>query len=389
LQALRELHDAIDTFENLRQRLGKNTDSTLAQLLTDFEAALNDDKEGLARSMATAAGKLAQLAADESLRDRYLHLRARFEVKYGNSDEALRIQRVTFLRTLSSGPFVNNDMINRMGNFVTILWANGRSAEARRMTRAARELLHDNPKSEQWRYILDAAEGTTAMELGDLPTAITAYTSTYNKLPEPQRHVVEAYRRMALFVSGTMSFEALDLLELTHRIQAVAMLRMAAIEETSKSLKRALAKYTGAGPTLAGQDLLTTQHIRCLADAIKGDSGALKRFQEFAQKERFKDRLPTVLHDFVIAVYVCQVARLAGNRDVALDHLMQAEKEFCGLDSEITPPIWLRIIHTRNALELIPLKAKSAAQRNLRARVKEFVDDYISRGYVLLKDFPA
>ncbi|MCB9893188.1 MAG: hypothetical protein H6839_01915 [Planctomycetes bacterium] len=368
---LRDLNDALESFEQVREQLARQSRSTYARVLDDWNKAITTQHRARATRLAKAAEQVGRLCPDPVLNRRHERLRGSYEYLAGNIHRALVHRRRAFFQAVSETGEIDEQALVEAFGVVVTLDAAGLVDDAIRFAEAALKL---SPRAGEfgnygrcigaYGWVLVQA-GRLRKGMGMLATALSLGLG-----PEARQNSVYGMA-YALYLSGTIDLPAAaDMLEPTPlNLQRVMFLcpwtRDPRIpEELLRRHDRIPSEEaTSPGERIARAHMLSLQgkHARAM-EVWKG-----------AEEDDFVRNHNAIGLDFVLSVMKTQLLRAAGATADARLALGEAERQRTAAGDGVTlDPNWCRV-HWRNVIAL-------ESSGRMRTRANEFAKSCAKRG---------
>jgi tetratricopeptide (TPR) repeat protein len=381
LSVLRELNDALTSYEQLKAKLNEHSRDIFAQVLKDWRAALDSDNEERAIALRKAAEQVSRLCEDRALEFQFLSLLARHHYKFADLRQVPDIQRRVFLHTLGSD--LDEASFNEARLLVSSLESLGRSEEAERVARALIALAEKNgPKWKNWAMLL-ALHGTQLLALRDLKAAVSRlHEAIHMGAGEAARHWLHS----CYFFMGTLSAQEYRKGEPFSETRADMSVRYSLWLEEVDAINAAIADYEKArmGTTHTGR--FEPTHGKFLVRAITHREKRV--YTEYWQAVKATPFFDITIRPWNVCLrdWACQLARYTG-RSEALKDLSEADTELLAFPPDVRMPMHLEATHHRNALELINENERDAGLAAMRARAVMFFREHIAKGYGFLENY--
>jgi tetratricopeptide (TPR) repeat protein len=382
LKVLRELNDAMQTYERLRQKLNAHSEPIFRQLLTDLARVLDKFETDRGREIMKATEQVARLCDNALLTRQLLRLQAQLKFLEGDHVRALGFQRQLMLHPLAGGEIVNDENLQTVYRLVLTLHTLNQHAEALRVCDAAIALMP--PEAKDWPFypMLAFMRGRLKAELGDLIEGLSIMVqhapSGNERLQRALKfwltgHLLRAgllSRKDAFAYGEDMSPKGVMLLDFACAMEDPAYLKQAcdfALDEKQAKLGDL------SRPPLYGPILLR----------------AMTRHDKHAPAE-FKSMLPKFVDDYAALpeIFTCQLWRMLENRKAARAEFEAAQARLNALPKGRWVDVLTRAIHHKNALWL-GANETSGPLAQARDKAKTFFEEHIAKGFVCLKGLPS
>ena len=361
---LRDLNDALESFELVREQLARQSRATYARVLDDWGKAINDQHKLRSTRLAKAAEQVGRLCPDPVLNRRHERLRGSHEYLAGNIHRALVHRRRAFFQAVSETGEINEQALVEAFGVVVTLDAAGLVDNAIRFAEAALKL---SPRAREfgnygrcigvYGWVLVQA-GKLRKGMGMLATAISLGLN-----PDVRQNSVYGMA-YALYLSGSIDLcAAADMLEPSRlNLQRVMFLcpwtRDARLPE---ELLRRHDRIASDEPTSPGERIARAHLL-----SLQGKQDKAMQIWKGAEEDDFVRNHNAIGLDFVLSVMKTQLLRAGGRVKEARQELASCERLRVNAGEGVTlDPNWCRV-HWRNAIAL-------ETGGRIRTRANEFV----------------
>lgn len=358
LKVLRELNDAMQHYETLRERLNKQTAPFFTELLDTYERALLNSEIERADELRKALTQVSRLCDDAALARQFTRAQAYHEHFFGAADKAIELQRKVLRIDLTTPGAVTARMCSEAHNFALTLRGFGKLREARAICRAMHTLGKQAGVDKALLGLL-YIEGSIDVALGDLAEGLPKMTLSYTAM-EPDNRA----RSSAAWLRALMSTDSLTLaqaFDLKPDLDSVApmLLQYAVWLEDALMLDRACKECIGQGGR-AQPNTPEAAQARALLALLKKEK-APQLEESLAQAEALAARAKSARGRFILLAPAIQLARAAGRRDWAVKRWREAKAALAELPPDIDIEIWHLATWWREAarLNLEPDNAKA------------------------------
>jgi hypothetical protein len=380
LKVLRELSDALTTYEKLRQDLNTRTAPIFKQVLADYWKALEKWDFERADELRKAASQVARLSDDEKLAAEFDRTRAFHAYLQQDETQAILLQRRVFQRMLPAGMLLDDRAMREAFNFATTLQGSSRMQEAWRVCQATLLMAPEEMRGSSIVRFISALCGFVETELGDVRSGLSRIQAS---LPQPDERMRPSQQSMlvhCLMFSGAISFEAACAMGPISPAHSQGMLVRSIYEDTREALELACETFIDNGPMALGESVFICTYTRSLLAALKDN--ARKQAKEFLAgplvKER--ERAKGFTERFDNALFAMRMSRALGD-DAGFRHwMLEAARVWDSVPKEINIGLLGRSILCKNAL-LLPADVKTAELAALRAKASAFFKDLFAKGY--------
>jgi len=373
LRVLRELNEALLTYEKLRERLNTHSVPLFKQLLGDLARVLDRFEIHKAAELFKAAEQVARLCDEPQLQRELLALQAQYQTFNGDNNAAAEYQRRMILHPLSRGHIVDEQTLVACFRLALNLHALQRRQEALQVCEAAAIL--QPAAATQWpaHPMLHFMRGRLKAELGDLVEGIAIMMRELPLPTKPRQDALRVWVMTHLLRGGMLRFEDAFAFGDDNGVKAMILMHFACWLETIDAVKRAnnfalgrhaeklgeLERPALYGPFL--QRALEHKDRRAPAEFAKiaGRSG-----DEFAQHPE---------------VYLTQLWRVIGDKKQCRNAYAAACKKLAALPLGVSVDLLVQGLHHRNGLWL----------GQDTAAATDFFKRYADRGFQCFKGVAA
>lgn len=368
LKVLRELNDALGTYDRLRAKLNVQSRDLFAQLVGDLSRSLDKFKVQPAAELLKAAQQVARLCDDPDLHRQLLVQQARYHYTQLEFDKALGCQRRLVTHLLAEDGLAGESGCQNAVNLVLTLFTLSRYDEALRTCEAALKLMP--PAARGWTAftVLMFLKGRLMAEQGDLLPGLAIMTGELGRggPPEPAMRVwVLAQLLRANLVRPLDAFAFGD----DSPAKPLVILEHACWLEDPAFLKRACdfwqdPRFDQLGD-LARPKVLGPLLLRAMTTK---DRTVIREFG--AMHERCLDDCRLYPQ-----VFVTQLHRALGDRKAALRAFENARRNLAAIPDGRHIGLLTRATHHRNALWL----------NQHEAEARKFFADHMARGFACFR----
>jgi len=376
LRVLRELNDALVSYEGLRKKLDTHSVPIFKQLLLDLANSLNQFKLQHAADLRKAAEQVARLCDDRQLQRRLIELQAHDEYLAGREQEALKYHRALMLEPLVHGSILTLENCRTIYRMILILDTLGRLPEALRTCEAVIALSDE--ESDAWEDMasLRFLRGRLLAKLGNLHEGLAQMVRWLPRTPKYIERAFKLWIMPHMLNAGTLSPD--EAFEYGDHIppKAIAILRHASWLEEPGFLRRALDYLTDKRMQQLGEMRQADNYERLLLRAIEQrDKSVLRECADTVAGMYIEYRHPQ-------AVYRTQLLRLLNMRPQARRELLKADAEFGRLPRATPPEPTTAAIHHRNVVLLTKAGDKGELAQ-LRKRSIAWFEQQVSNGFIV------
>jgi hypothetical protein len=364
LKVLRELNDALQNYEQLRERMNAHSRKLLAGMLDELREALARLDLTRAQDIRPAATQVARLCDDDLLRRDLSKLESHIEYLSGNYAGATKFQRRVFMHALMEGDITEPEF-EELVRYLLTLNSLGRTREASRSAEAALHLFADSGFDMTWLEFFAAKLQT---QLGNLREGMARMQAALPRLAGKRLAAAQADMAMAMLQAGTIDVPAAIAYGEDIMDKAVNIIRFATWQADARNLKLACEYHDSERvQRVRGKQARLTYPFLALR-ALQGDGRVIAEW-----KAQWPKSL-TPLQQFDAEADLAQLNLLLGRKPAALRHVHAARERLRALPPDTAVDLLgLASLH-RAALEL---KAGKAAESEARA----FFAERVSRGY--------
>jgi transcriptional regulator with XRE-family HTH domain len=380
-KALRELDDALRSFERIRSRLNEQTAEVFGQLMDGLQHEIEQRKEGAARTSMKSIEQIARLCDDPELQLRRLRMEARFHFEFGDLPTALELQRAVFYRVLARGHEIETADVDDAVKLVVSLESVGRFREALGFVRAVQAILETTGREPALLPRLSGLEGRLLLSLRELGEALRVLHRAI-----AGRANANLTLQIAYCWAGTLSLDEFRRSDPRDDVRADFTIRLALWTEDADLLRATLADLERARLGATDTPRLEPAVARALLAALAGDKSAPAQFEQALEAATYMvhDRPPW---NVSLPSWRCQLYRLVGNRKQALHWLRATNEQVIEFDPALVLPPQVEVLHHRNALELIAPNERNADLQAMRRAAKEFFAAMLGRGYRMFEAY--
>ena len=348
---LRELNDALEAFERVRERLARQSRETYVQVLDDWNAAIGARDKAACARLAKAAEQVSRLCPDEELTRRHEQLRGAHEYVAGSVERALLHRRRSFYYSLTQSGEVDERVLVEAFSVVVTLDAIGRTAEAARFGEAALKLATGAASWANYGRCVGAL-GWVQIQLGNLRRGMhltaQALARPLNSVSRQNCLVSMVY---AQFLAGALELPLAAQMLAPEKINFERVFFFSPWASTADALEKMLVQYNalrGELPVGPGARIARTQMLSLQGKHDK----ALEVWAEAENDQEARDHNPSGGLDFTLRVMRTQLLRRAGREKEARNAFEVAEAARKAVPTGITLDLNWRRVHWRNALAI-------------------------------------
>lgn len=351
LKVLRELNEAMQHYETLRERLNKQTAPFFGELLDTYERALLNSEIERAEELRKALTQVSRLCDDAALARQFTRAQAYHEHFFGNREKAAELQRKVFRIDLTTPGAITARACFEAHNFALTLRGQGRQREARALCQAMLVLGRQaNVEPAHSLLGLTFVEGSVDLALGDLEEGVAKVMTSYARMPASERATSTSGWLRAALCTQSLTLEQALAMKTDPDVTAPLLLQFAVWLEAAALLEIACRECIGGGGRVPPNTLEAAQ-AKALLDALK-QSGkqAVNEVLERVQREAadFTDAHAR----FLTLKFGTQLARAAGKRSQAARLWHEAAAALAKLPPDIDIEVWHWATHWRDGLSL-------------------------------------
>jgi tetratricopeptide (TPR) repeat protein len=360
-QNLRDLNDALESFERVREQLARQSRETYVRVLDDWEKAIAArDKPQCAR-LFKSAEQIARLCPDAALSRRHERVQGNHEYTAGNVERALVHRRRAFFSALPDNGEVDDAALNEAFSVVLSLDSLGRVGEAARFAKAALTLAN-NPSRfpSYWRCI--GAYGWVLIQGGHMRKGMGLTATALSHLPPVgARQKCQFSMAYAMFLTGGADLrQAGEMVEPTvgHLQSLLFLSPWSRDQEPLGNLLARVAKLRTDHPLLPGWRIGRAHQL-----SLQGRHDAALKVWHEAESDQGARAHNAIGLDFALCAMRAQLLRAAGRESEALHAIRETEAARKAVPKTVSFDLnWSRI-HWRNVLAIGSARLKQQAER--------------------------
>ncbi|MCB9893355.1 MAG: hypothetical protein H6839_02780 [Planctomycetes bacterium] len=380
---LRELGDALDTYERLREKMNSKSRPLLSELvdrLVECNAEMQLERSARVRK---AAQQVSRFCDDPELLRRFDSAQAFHEHLSGHVDAALAIHQRLFASRLAEGGLQDVQACDAAANYVLALRDSGRFREGLRVAEAAMLLVSDDVRETDLFIELECIAGAFQMELGDLSAGLARIQRAYQRTTPTQRGFVAIFLARVELLADLATLRDLRMRDFPSRGRTRMLIRQAALLEDMDELSTLLKDGIGDGPEQVPANEYESRRAKLISALLAGRSGEhLSAYRKLIEEAPPPVNSPE-LRDVLSRVHLAQAARLAGSARQAEKTTLEAQKAIDGIPPDRALMVDLLGLHARN----VRLGLKPAKYRALHERWSSYIAEHIRAGYGFLRHF--
>ncbi|MBK8207699.1 MAG: helix-turn-helix transcriptional regulator [Planctomycetes bacterium] len=390
LKALRELDDALRTYETLRERLNVHSRPILKQLLDDWDKAFQVQRPERSRQLRRAADQVMRLCDDDELELRLMQTRAMDDMLHQEKESSLANQRRAALgRIVNTGNW-SDEALLAVQRVIFLLEGIGRLEESTALCRAVQILAQFYGGSKSLIARLDAQIGDVMTETGRIIEGLPLLQRAISTIQDSSRPTWQALWAYAQYMAGTVEFEqiAIEPEGPGNQMLGEILSRICTWTENPKHIERAQHIYDilrGESTNEPVAEAIVCRWIVRAAQAPTAETlaGALA---ELEPQTREVERHP---HKLVqLRAHEAQLAQLCGQPDTAREALDVAADLLHSLPEGVAPYMIGPSVLYRLALRLHE-NATTPRHRRLYAEARAWFVKHYDSGYGRFRDLAS
>ncbi|MCK6439990.1 MAG: helix-turn-helix domain-containing protein [Planctomycetes bacterium] len=383
LQALRELNEALDSYEQIKRELNTRTAPVLKDALDSAHKAIDkQDNDGASRFLEIAR-QVSRLCEDQELSMQFTHCESRFAYLSGLSRErTLELQRMLFRKRLFQTSELDERFLLDAAGLQAFLYTHGHLREACRVSNTALAYAGTTKELSKYRAYVHVSLAKCEMELGLLANARKRIAKYWPAdIPEQGRLQLYSTILRKLVYTGQVTFQELsnyprtDILCLRERLMLSLLSNdREIVGEVYEACMKSFGNSKDVPPWFASM----AETCACIA----GESETIPA----ALLNRSKDEPETIelsVDLFNREMRLALVYRLRGDAHAAKSRCMIAEQHRCSLRPGFELHMHVRMMHAMNAVALLK-DSRTADAREAYAKAARFVTWAKKRGYACL-----
>lgn len=379
---LRQLTDSVRAHGLIRERLQKKIHPALTKYVGELQQAIGDGKLERARELLDVVDRLAGFCVDERISRMRDSAEAHLMHRTGNFDRAIELQRRVFHRCLHLGVGdVNFDQAAH--NLVVALAQVGRYREALRTCNSVMALMEDERESNLAR--LRTIRGDAYVQTGDMKRGVAELALGAMFAPPGHRISEGLYYRAQLLAGRVDLHESLSRSPHNPSVSA-SQIFFAQWLEDPELLERAYRFGTTESDNPLSAAMTVVTHAERLLQIMNAPTSGRRTVlkAQLAESEPGGPG-PATFGRCLELVHRTQLARVGGNRQLALKLVREADRNLSQLPEGVRIPVIHRAIHWKNVLLLLGKQAHSPSSRRSASRLvrtaQAFFDEYLVRGF--------
>ncbi len=379
-KSLRQLHEAMDTYERLREEMNARTRPVLAELLQRFAQHNREMQLDRAQGVRKAALSAARFCDDDHLLMQLDQLQANLEHLCGRVEAGLGFHSRVFARKLREGGLRDTVALDEAGNFVLALRDSARFEEGLRVCEAAIRLVTPEMRGHRLYAELEVIAAGFEVEMDRLYEGITRIQRWMNVIAPEHRSFPRILLARAEVLSGQRTIRELRATEDPSRGLTRLMMRTAGLMEDMEEVKFHARHSVGDTMLKVPPTEFETRRCQLLASmAGKRPKDPLKDYDEIIAAAPPPVNAPAV-REVLIALHRAQLARLGGLKAKARELTLETQQKIEQVPADRSLTADLRGAHARNIRECLDDK-----HRGLKESTNQWLFAQIAKGYGLLR----
>lgn len=360
---LRQLNDALGTYERLRGKLNEQGRGIMVDVLREFSGALDRMDMTRATALRKAAEQVARLCDDEALSGQLLTLQGHHSYLAGRLEESLALMRRRFGQALATGRIDNEETAKLALRITVVLHDSGHRDQARAMAEATLALGGNANPPLQSVANTGVFLGYLKTGQGDVRGALELATRWAPVLQGRPREVAQASMVRMQMLAGLLTPQEAVQAPGLPQPKFVFIAGFAAILEQAPVLQVAARFFESAPGREAAERNLIAGYCGLIARAIEKPAPAI--LKECAARRARAESVPGNLPE--LDVYEAAVLRLMGRTAPAAK---LAAGSHARMEAGTQPmELLVRVLHWRNLLALGRPEHRDHARDRLSALV--------------------
>lgn len=381
-KGLRQLSEAMDTYERLRDELNKRTRPILAELLQRFAAHNHEMQLDRAAGVRKAALQAARFCDDDRLLMQLDQLQANHDHLCGRVEAGLAFHSRLFARKLHDGALRDSVALDEAGNFVLALRDSARFEEGLRICEAAIRLVTPEMRSHRLFAELEVIAASFEVEMDRVYEGISRIQRWMNLTPPTHRSFPHILLARAEILAGQRSLSELRNSNEPSRGLTRLLMRTAGLVEDMEEVKYHARHSIGDSMLKVPPIEFETRRCQLMASmAGKRPKDPLRAYDEIIAAAPPPVNAPAV-REVLIALHRAQLARLAGMKAKARELTLETQAKIEQVPSDRSMTVDMRGTHARNIRECLDDK-----HRGLKDSANQWLFGQIAKGYGLLRAF--
>lgn len=369
---LLDLHEALDSFERLREKLNQSSRPAFKAMLDELDTALGHGDLSRAATLLASSTQLSRLCRDEKLHERFESLAATQSYLEGRVAESLHYERLVFARRVLEGRIGHEDGLSQAINLAMGLLDSSRARDALRIIRAAAALADDTPALLARRKILRMFEAHTCAQLGNITEALAILHAEMPPAPGTSTDADLIVAHLYL-MAGTCTWEQVLAGQPEHTPKYRYLLRHSCYTEDAKRMALGLREFIGQPPHKLPESEFDVRLARLLHAALDKSKGRLRDYDAMVAETEIRGG-SSAMRQARLSLHRAQYARLIGDvKAMAAEALHTEEILALAPADEVVKLDWL-IVRRANLQACGPRnKAAHKALQNVQQQIAAHV----------------
>jgi hypothetical protein len=353
---LLDLHDALESFERLREKLNQSSRPAFKAMLDELEAALGQSDLARAATLLASSTQLSRLCRDEPLNERFDALSATQAYMSGRVAESLAFERRVFSRRVLEGRIGREEGLSQAINLAMGLLDSSRTREALRIIRAAVALSADEPDLQERRKVLRLFEAHTCAQLGNAHEALRIL---HDEMPPAAGTVQDADLIVGhlYLMADTCTWEQILAGDNTTTPKLRLLLRHTTFTEDAERMARGLQEFIGAPPQRLPDNDFEVRLAGLMLPALRKGKGRVADYDAMIAATPLRGGSPA-MRQARLSLHRAQMARLVGDAKALHSEAMHTEELLGAASTEESSKVeWL--ITRRLNLEACPPRSQT------------------------------
>ncbi|MHC4840349.1 MAG: hypothetical protein ACYTDT_05215 [Planctomycetota bacterium] len=344
---VRELGDALQTFDRLREKMNEQSAPVMKQLVEELQTCLKRMDMDRAKVIAHTATELSRICLDDELLLQLDSQLAGVAYLSGKLDEAIYHDRKVFARQMVNGVIETPDEIANCTNLVMLLRDSGHWEESRRVGEAVLALVPDLEAPIPALRVLQMMMGMMDVECGDVARGLARCNQIWPMLAGQHRVSETVMMVRVNLVTGIMNyFEAVEFGDQSMG-KSRMLVRLAGAFEDPAMLKHAIDNLIGDSPIQIPPTEYDARRVLLIDRILAGKKAKITDFDTLAQ-----DSPPVAakreVAEMILALHRAQIARLLGNKKALRPQVQESIRCLRKVGPDTGLRIEFHFMHLRN-----------------------------------------
>jgi hypothetical protein len=379
MRMLRELSDALVTFDELRGRIDDQSRPIFRQILKDWRDSLFKHDADKADALAKAALQVSRLCHDETLAIDYASVAAHHAWSENDAARAVHLQRRALLSSLATGDFPTETSLAEARRFCVELSNAHRTRESMRYARAFLELARDKASRTESYAVFRSFYGLLRILNGHADDGVRIVRSALPQMSEIARATGEGVLLLGLYLSGVLTFEGARAMS-NNEAKAETLQMFALWECRLDALEAANAAWHRVARKQSRGTRYETGLIDCMVKALGGEVAqaelAFRKLEGSHDATGVQNTGAIAIMQIDHAQLLCASRRMA---DAGREHA-RAQKLVDALPKDYELPLFNQAIHQHNGLRCGNVDQRKAAKSWFRRMAKRGSGVFASLG---------